>query len=394
MPRPPRFLRVLASLPFFVLPSQTALSPDGKLVIWQGVESPLEGHPETSRIFFADSRKSLSFDNLKRRVLGTSLPPSVRPLTRADEDAVDPSFSPDGRWIAFRSARGPHAFLQVWGLSLSGGEGIPLTDAPSNVLDYEWTPNGSLVYVVEDPPSIWIVGGVLPGLPAPADSSSPRDPALLFEGDESLASIALSFDGKRAAFFARERAADTGEVDLHVLDFASREVRVAARRPGNETSPVWAFDHSEIFFLAPAEPPSAASSAVAGGTSSTASSAADPLPFRILRVPSEGGEATPATRRLELPVLELRSCRDSDRLFAIAEDGEHTRLVRIRPWEGSHEILVHEEGRLRDLTVRRDGERVFCVYEAPGKGPEIASWTFPDEELVLQTALNREASAP
>ncbi len=183
MPRPPRFLRVLASLPFFVLPSQTALSPDGKLVIWQGVESPLEGHPETSRIFFADSRKSLSFDNLKRRVLGTSLPPSVRPLTRADEDAVDPSFSPDGRWIAFRSARGPQAFLQVWGLSLSGGEGIPLTDAPSNVLDYEWTPNGSLVYVVEDPPSIWIVGGVLPDLPAPADSSSPRDPALLFDGD-------------------------------------------------------------------------------------------------------------------------------------------------------------------------------------------------------------------
>jgi len=383
LPRPPRFLTALAAVPFLAQPSNTALSPDGKLVIWEVVEAPFEEHSKPSRIFFADSRKPLSMDTLKRRVLGTSLPPSVRPMTRAEESAVDPTFSPDGRWIAFRSARGPGAFTQVWGLSLAGGEGIPLTDSPSNVMDYAWTPDADLVLVLDDPPSIVRGPAVLPGSPPPksgtksgaadsaiADSDS-AEPRTVWTAGSPIAELALSQDGERAAF-------RVGDDALHVLDFASGQCRLLVDRPGRESSPAWAFDDSSIYFLAPRD------------VADTSSSA----PRAVFRVAPEGGEVSPVTRRLDLPVRELRSCRESDRLFVTAVDGESIRLIRLRPWEGSHEILLDDDGIVRDLAVRNDGEKIYFVHEAPGAAPEIASWTFPDRTLVHLTALNRKAWAP
>ncbi len=71
-----------------------------------------------------------------------------------------PRFSPDGRFLAFVTARGgdddesddPEFMDQVWRMNLSGGEAERLTSFPGGVSAFEWAPEGDrLVVVANDP---------------------------------------------------------------------------------------------------------------------------------------------------------------------------------------------------------------------------------------------------
>ena len=64
-----------------------------------------------------------------------------------------PRWSPDGRYLAFLSARDdPREVDQVWLLDRSGGEAERVTDLPGGVSDYAWSPDGSrLALIASDP---------------------------------------------------------------------------------------------------------------------------------------------------------------------------------------------------------------------------------------------------
>src|SRR5438477_1334730 len=61
-----------------------------------------------------------------------------------------PRWSPDGKYLAFLSARN-EGKAQVWLLNRQGGEAQKLTDTPQDVDDFEWSPEGKrLVLVLRD----------------------------------------------------------------------------------------------------------------------------------------------------------------------------------------------------------------------------------------------------
>jgi len=66
-----------------------------------------------------------------------------------------PSWSPDGRWVYFTSARGEEELpprngkTQVWKVSIEGGEPVPVTRFKSGVDDYELSRDGRTLYYVK-----------------------------------------------------------------------------------------------------------------------------------------------------------------------------------------------------------------------------------------------------
>lgn len=80
------------------------------------------------------------------------------PMTIEGTSASRPRFSPDGKYLAFLSARskggsnGERAKTQVWLLDRRGGEARQLTEVMQGVQGFDWSPDSSrLVLLIRDP---------------------------------------------------------------------------------------------------------------------------------------------------------------------------------------------------------------------------------------------------
>ncbi len=70
-------------------------------------------------------------------------------LTKGEKNASNPSWSPDGKWIGFTSARDGKNNLYI--LSIAGGEAEKITDSKSGVGNYKWSNDGSsIAYLMAD----------------------------------------------------------------------------------------------------------------------------------------------------------------------------------------------------------------------------------------------------
>src|SRR5712671_5075599 len=68
-------------------------------------------------------------------------------LTAEDVSSSHPRWSPDGKYLAFLSARN-EGKTQVWLLNRKGGEAQKLSDTPQDVDDFEWSPEGKRILLV------------------------------------------------------------------------------------------------------------------------------------------------------------------------------------------------------------------------------------------------------
>src|SRR6266478_2263529 len=69
------------------------------------------------------------------------------PLTAEKVSSSHPRWSPDGKYLAFLSARN-EGKAQVWLLNRKGGEAQKLTDTPQDVDDFEWSPESKRILLV------------------------------------------------------------------------------------------------------------------------------------------------------------------------------------------------------------------------------------------------------
>lgn len=80
-----------------------------------------------------------------------------RQLTHGSASSSSPAWSPDGRWIAFVSARDDHG-SQIWLLPAAGGEPRRLTSAEGGAGGPVWSRDGSLLAFTSD---VWPEGDAL-----------------------------------------------------------------------------------------------------------------------------------------------------------------------------------------------------------------------------------------
>jgi dipeptidyl aminopeptidase/acylaminoacyl peptidase len=199
---------------------------------------------------------------------------AIRLTAPAEKPASSPRWSPDGRYLAFLSARGAcHA--QVWLLDRSGGEASRLTEYRSDVSDIAWSPDGRrLALVVADPdpeeaapPAAAASGagnagssggggggtGAAGGTSAPAEAGVSGAGGSGADGDETCPRPARPPRPIviRRLQFKRDKEGYLRELrnHLHVFDLGARAGVQVTSGPYDDSEPAWSPDGRWLAFV-------------------------------------------------------------------------------------------------------------------------------------------------
>jgi dipeptidyl aminopeptidase/acylaminoacyl peptidase len=105
--------------------------------------------PDGARIAFAAATADVEANRMRSAIwIVPASGGAARRLTAGEKQDAGPSFSPDGRTIAFLSNR--ENGFQIWTIDLSGGDPVRATDFPTGVNSFTWSPDGRWFVIASD----------------------------------------------------------------------------------------------------------------------------------------------------------------------------------------------------------------------------------------------------
>ncbi len=321
-------------------------------------------------------------------------------LTASPKRESAPRWSPDGRHLAFLSAREGKK-VQVWLLDRAGGEAVRLTDYKADVSELAWSPDGErLALVVDDvdpddpdnspaaakepkphPKPIVIdrrqfkrdVDGYLRGFHKHLYrlDLATRASTRVTSGAYDDAEPAWSPDGRWIAFTSNRTPDPDANQNTDIFVVAAAAPAGAAPRalttsPGADSSPAWSPDGRWIAYLAGGDPKDMwyATNAVAV-------------------VSAAGGAPRLLTAGLDRDVESPRFAPDGGAVLFLLEDGGNRHLARVPAAGGT--------------VVRRvAGERDVAAFDVGPHGEVAVLESQPDhpDEVSALSAEGGGAAAP
>jgi len=189
------------------------VSPDGEWIAYTVTTYDLEEDKSYSRIWMVPTAGG-----------------DAIPMSTEEQTSSRPRWSPDGKYLAFMTAR-DEGKTQVWTLFRHGGEAVQRTDTPQNVSSFEWSPDGKkMVLVLQDPkPS------ELEAHEKGEDYEEKTAPPWVIDREQFKVDYIHYLDRRRTHLF--------------VLDLASGETTQITSGDFDDSEPAWSPDGSRIAFV-------------------------------------------------------------------------------------------------------------------------------------------------
>jgi len=344
------------------------ISPDGSRVAYTVTETDFDQDAYVTQVWLADVATGRSIQ-----------------LTRGKKSSSDPTWSPDGRWLAFTSSRADDK-SQIFAISPDGGEAVQLTKVETGVGGFAWSPDGKIIaFTSSDPVSeeskarkdyygdygvvrreyththLWTVG-------AEEALRSPQAGQRRTSGKTfAVNGFEWSPDGSKIAFSAtiNPDLINGGTSDIYVLELAGDKVRKVVDQAGPDTSPHWSPDGRSILF----------SSALARPDYYARNSV-------LAVVPAEGGTIRPLTEAFDENPGAVVWNEAGIYFSAMQKTAAH--LFRIDPESLRIERLSAPDGAMvSGFSFSKDGKRAAFQAATSTALPEILVTEFPWKPRVL-----------
>jgi len=196
--------------------AQPEISPDGQWVAYTVRTRMLKDDKNEQRLWMISTHG------------GDPIPLSVEGVSSSH-----PRWSPDGKYLAFLSARN-NGKTQVWLLNRFGGEAERLTEAVQGVNDFEWSPDTTrMVLILQDPK------------PEDAEAAKDKDkdkPAPKPKTPPPFVIDRLQFKEDTVGYLDRRRN------HLYVFDVASKKATQVTSGDYDDNEPAWSPDSHFLAF--------------------------------------------------------------------------------------------------------------------------------------------------
>jgi dipeptidyl aminopeptidase/acylaminoacyl peptidase len=335
------------------------------------------------------------------------------PMTAEGVSSSHPRWSPDGKYLAFLSARS-EGKTQVWLLNRSGGEAQRVTDTPQDVDDFAWSPDGTRLVLVLRDPSEEELAAVKTKDKEKEDANDKKP-----KTKKPWVIDRLQFKTDEVGYLDRRRA------HLYVLDLATGSLTQITSGDYDDGRPAWSPDGRLIAFASNRSKPDpdrtyntdiwvvAASNTDKGAqlTQVTTNPGDDDMPswspdgkfityitqldphlfqyatHHVAVSPALGGQARVLTRSFDRNAIEPRFSPDGSSIYFIADDDGTQNLCRVSVTGGEVTRAIGGRFMLYAYSLGQNGDLVAQI-DMPGRPSEIYSQSASSNKLLRLTKTN------
>lgn len=334
------------------------ISPDGKFVAYT-IATPM-----------MDGEKS---EFLSQVWVATTDANANRQYTFADKSSTEPTFSPDGRYLAFLSSRGTDDRNQVWLLRYDGGEAEQLTSSKSGVLSYRWSNDSKrIAYLAVDTASdqeekekkekrdMVVVNqdykyAHLYTIGVERNEGGIRPRRRLTAGSFNVTSFDWSPEGKEIVFaYTANPTADAWLTsNISVVPSDSGPIRVLVDWKGSDASPKFSPDGAWIAFSSDGGEPHWAGTA------------------DLYVIPRTGGQARKLGESLDRNAVLIDWSADGKKLYYSETERTSTRLFSIPVDGGKPRVVSTGPGNTNSVSFDADRTTFAFIQQTPETPPQV-----------------------